>query len=50
MFLLAAWIKWFPPIARESPSPMGTMAFRLGRESLTPVAKVNALPWIVCRE
>src|SRR5674476_741274 len=43
----AAWIKWLPPMAVASPSPMTTITWSLGLASLTPVAKVKARPWVV---
>jgi hypothetical protein len=46
-FLLAAWIRWFPPMAKRSPSPLIITGLRSGLERLTPVAKGIALPWVV---
>ena len=44
----AAWMKWLPPMANASPSPIGTMTCRSGRDILMPVAKASALPCSVC--
>ena len=40
-------MKWFPPIAPRSPSPVNTTTLRSGLESLSPVANAIALPWVV---
>ena len=40
-----AWMKWFPPIAAASPSPVMTMARSSGRARSAPVATAGALPW-----
>ena len=37
-FLLNTWIKWFPPILNESPSPVITQTERLGFANFAPVA------------
>ena len=47
MFLRAAWMKWLPPMAMASPSPMMTMTWSFGFASLMPVAKVRARPCVV---
>ncbi len=47
MFRRAAWMKWFPPMAVASPSPVTTMTVRSGRAIFTPVAKVIARPCVV---
>ena len=44
-----AWMKWLPPMAVASPSPVMTMTFSSGCASLMPVAKGSARPWAVCR-
>jgi hypothetical protein len=38
IFLRAAWMKWFPPMAKRSPSPLYTTTFSFGFASLRPVA------------
>ena len=43
-----AWMKWFPPIASASPSPVTTQTISSGRETLSPEAKEGARPWSVC--
>jgi hypothetical protein len=40
--------RWLPPIERPSPSPVTTQTLSSGLADLSPVAKVGALPWIVC--
>ena len=50
IFRRAACMKWLPPMARASPSPMGTKRVSSGLESFTPVAKARARPCRVCRE
>ena len=47
MLRLAAWMKWLPPMANRSPSPANTTTFRVGLESLIPVAKGMVRPWVV---
>ena len=47
MFLLAACIKWFPPILVASPSPVTTITSCFGFAVLRPVANANALPCVV---
>src|SRR5579884_1249457 len=49
MFLRAAWMRWLPPMARPSPSPVMTMTVSSGRASLRPVAKAGARPWVAWR-
>ena len=48
MLRRAAWIRWLPPIATQSPSPMMTMTLRPGSAALAPVATASARPWAVC--
>ena len=43
-----AWMKWFPPMAVASPSPLTTMTFLSGRDIFRPVAKGSARPCVVC--
>ncbi len=43
-----AWMKWFPPIAVASPSPLTTMTFLSGFAIFRPVAKGRARPCVVC--
>ena len=43
-----AWMKWLPPMASASPSPVTTQTCSSGRESLSPVAKDGARPCRVC--
>ena len=47
MFLLAACIRWLPPIAKRSPSPLITATFNLGLAIFTPVANAIARPCVV---
>ena len=42
-----AWMKWLPPIAVASPSPVMTSTFSSGCASLIPVANGSALPCAV---
>ena len=44
-----AWMKWLPPMASASPSPVTTQTLRSGREVARPVAIAGARPWIECR-
>ena len=48
MFRRQAWMKWFPPIAVASPSPLTTRTCLSGFAILIPVAKPSARPWVVC--
>ena len=41
-------MKWLPPMASASPSPVTTQIWSSGRDSLRPAAKEGARPWIVC--
>ena len=41
-------MKWFPPMAAVSPSPMVVMTVSSGRIILMPVAKARTRPWVVC--
>ena len=44
MFLLAACMRWLPPIPMLSPSPITTTTFRSGLDAFKAVAKASALP------
>ena len=44
-FLLAAWIKWLPPIEAISPSPANITTGTSGFIIFTPVAQARVLPW-----
>ena len=48
MLRRAAWMRWLPPIAVQSPSPVMTITCRSGRAILMPVANVNVRPCVVC--
>ena len=50
MLRRAAWMKWFPPIAKRSPSPEKTTTLSSGFASFMPVAKGIARPWVVWKE
>ena len=43
-----AWMKWLPPMASASPSPVTTQTISSGRETLSPEAKEGARPCSVC--
>ncbi len=43
-FRRSAWMKWLPPIERESPSPVITHTISSGRVDLRPVANAGARP------
>jgi hypothetical protein len=43
-----AWMRWFPPMESESPSPVTTQTERSGLEVARPVAIAGARPWIEC--
>ena len=48
MLRLMACMKWFPPMARPSPSPLICQMARSGLATFAPVAMAAARPWIVC--
>jgi hypothetical protein len=50
MLRRAAWMKWLPPIAVRSPSPLKTTTSSSGRASLRPVANGTARPCVVWKE
>ena len=50
MFLLAACMKWFPPIANRSPSPLITATCSSGFASFIPVARAIGRPCVVWKE
>ena len=50
MFRRQAWMKWLPPIAARSPSPVKTTTWSVGSASFTPVANASARPWVVWSE
>ena len=41
-----AWMKWFPPMAVQSPSPITSTTVSSGRCSLIPVANARERPWV----
>ena len=43
-----AWMKWLPPMASASPSPVMIHTISSGRETLMPEAKDGARPCSVC--
>ena len=47
-FRRIAWMKWLPPMASASPSPVMIHTISSGRETLMPEAKDGARPWSVC--
>ena len=47
MFLLMAWMKWFPPMAKASPSPLTCQMQRSGLATFIPVAIAVARPWML---
>jgi hypothetical protein len=46
-FRRRAWMRWFPPIDRASPSPVTTHTESLGLAVATPVAMAGARPWML---
>ena len=50
MFRRQPWMKWLPPMAARSPSPVKTTTLRFGFAILTPVANAMARPWVVWSE
>ena len=40
-------MKWLPPMAKASPSPVTIHTLRSGRASLRPEATVVPRPWMV---
>jgi hypothetical protein len=42
------WMKWLPPMARASPSPVITHTISSGRDTFSPEAKEGARPCSVC--
>ena len=48
MFRRMAWMKWLPPMASASPSPVTIQTISSGRETLSPEAKDGARPCSVC--
>ena len=42
------WMKWLPPMASASPSPVITHTISSGRETFSPEAKDGARPCSVC--
>ncbi len=47
-FRLHPLMKWFPPMAPRSPSPVKTTTLSSGLDSFSPVANAIGLPWVVC--
>ena len=43
-----AWMKWLPPMASASPSPVTIQTMSSGRDTLSPEAKEGARPCSVC--
>ena len=43
-----AWMKWLPPMASASPSPVMIHTISSGRETFRPEAKDGARPCSVC--
>ena len=43
-----AWMKWLPPMASASPSPVTIHTISSGRDTLMPEAKDGARPCSVC--
>ena len=46
-FRRRAWMRWFVPIDRLSPSPVATQTDRSGRAHFTPMAIGSARPWML---
>ena len=47
-FRRIAWMKWLPPMASASPSPVTIHTCSSGRETLRPEANDGARPCSVC--
>jgi len=43
----SVWMKWLPPMASASPSPVAIHTSSSGRASFRPVAIAGARPWMV---
>ena len=43
-----AWMKWLPPMASASPSPVTTQTDSSGRAIFSPLAIAGARPWMLC--